>query len=172
VQEAGAFGRGRALHLLPPLGCDATLLDLIRDRARAVAHAQGWPPARTRVVFLAHGSSNNPASRFAAERIAAQLAAIREFAGVGAAFLEEPPDIKEAILTARAPCVVVGLSAGEGLHGGEDAPELVLEVARAHVVFAGNVGGFAGLADVIAAAIRRARSAPQHQDLRRPVICH
>jgi sirohydrochlorin ferrochelatase len=168
LREAGAFGRGRALQLLPPLGCDPALVNLVLDRARAVAQAQGWPPPLARVVVLAHGSSNNPASRLAAARMVAHLAMTRIFAGVGAAFLEEPPYLKEAVRHTQTPCVVVGLFAGEGLHGGKDAPELVAELARADVVFAGNLGGFAGLADVIAAAIQRARSAAR---VRRPSIC-
>ena len=37
LREAGAFGRGRALQLLPPLGCDPALVNLVLDRTRAVA---------------------------------------------------------------------------------------------------------------------------------------
>jgi sirohydrochlorin ferrochelatase len=159
LEQAGAFDRDRATHLLPPFGLDPALVDLILDRARAVARAQGWSPTRTNLVLLAHGSSNNPASRRAAERMAGKIATMRVFAGVRSAFLEEPPFLKEAVAIPHAPAVVVGLFAGEGLHGGGDAPQLVAELARLDIVFSGNVGGFESLPEVIAAAIRRRANA-------------
>jgi hypothetical protein len=73
------------------------------------------------------------------------------------AFLEEPPYLDQTVTPA--PAVVIGLFAGEGLHGGGDAPHLVAELARADLAFAGNVGGFEALTAVIAAAIRRGERA-------------
>jgi sirohydrochlorin ferrochelatase len=159
LKQAGAFDRGRAARLLPPLGLDPALPDLILNRACFIVRAQGWPPAHTRLVLLAHGSSNNSASRRAAERIAAGIAMMRIFGRVRPAFLEEPPFLQDAVATPGSPAVVVGLFAGEGLHGGGDAPKLVDELARSEVVFAGNVGGFETLPEVIAAAIRRRENA-------------
>lgn len=159
LEEAGAFGRGRATCVLAPLGLDPALAGLILDRAGTVARAQGWPAARTDLVLLAHGSSNNPASRAATERIAAGLASRRVFAHVRPAFLEEAPRLENAVATSRMHAVVVGLFAGEGLHGGKDVPQLIAELTRPDVAFAGNVGGFDALPDMIAAAIRRRWSA-------------
>jgi sirohydrochlorin ferrochelatase len=157
LREAGAFARGRTVRLLPPLGLDPALVDLVLLRARAAARARRWPEARTELVLLAHGSSNNPASRRAAERIAESIAATNVFAGVRSAFLEEAPFLADAIALTHGPALVVGLFAGEGLHGGDDAPQYVAELERPDVCFAGNVGALEALPEVIAATIRRAR---------------
>lgn len=154
LEEAGAFGRGRATCLLPPLGLDPALVDLMLDQAAAVAHSQGWPTFHTNLVLLAHGSSNNPASRLATEQMAETLAARAVFARVRIAFLEEPPSLSDAVARLTEPVVVVGLFAGEGLHGGGDAPQLIAEIGRSDVVSAGNIGGFAALPDIIADTIR------------------
>ena len=119
LEQAGALAGDRAVHILPPLGLDPALIGLILDRAQAVARGRGWFPARASLVLLAHGSSNNPASRRAAERVAGKIAALGVFARVRPAFLEEPPYLDQTV--AHAPAVVVGLFAGEGLHGGGDA---------------------------------------------------
>ncbi|MEZ5785619.1 MAG: CbiX/SirB N-terminal domain-containing protein [Xanthobacteraceae bacterium] len=155
LEEAGAFGRGRATCLLPPLGLDPALADLMLDEAAAAAHHQSWPTFHTNLVLLAHGSSNNPASRLATEQMAEMLAARAVFARVRVAFLEEPPSLQDAVSRLSEPVVVVGLFAGDGLHGGGDAPRLIAEIGRSDVVSAGNIGGFAALPDIIAETIRR-----------------
>jgi len=109
-------------------------------------------------VLLAHGSSNNPASRLGAERIAESIARSGVFAGVRTAFLEEAPFLADAIAVSRGPTLVIGMFACEGLHGADDARQRVTELAHSDIAFAGNVGTFDALPEVIAAAIRRARS--------------
>jgi len=52
---------------------------------------------------------------------------------------------------------VVGLFAGEGMHGVEDAKRLVAELAREDVILIGPVGTFAGVAALIGAAVVRHR---------------
>lgn len=159
LTQAGAFDRGGKTDLLPPLGLDPALADLILRRARLVAASQGLPAARTELVLLAHGSTGNPASRAAAERIARSIAERHAFARIHTAFLEEPPLLKEALATSQAPAVVVGLFAGDGLHGGGDAPQHVARLARSDVVFAGTIGDFEELPEAIASAIARSRRA-------------
>lgn len=155
LEEAGAFGRGRATCLLPPLGLDPALAELTLSEASAVANSRGWLTFRTTLVLLAHGSSNNPASRLATERMAAMLAARADFARVRVAFLEESPSLGEAVGPLRDPVVVVGLFAGEGMHGGRDVPQLIAEIGRDDVVSVGNIGTFAALPDVILGTIQR-----------------
>ncbi|MDQ2081342.1 CbiX/SirB N-terminal domain-containing protein [Xanthobacteraceae bacterium Astr-EGSB] len=153
-QEASAARR--RVHVLPPLGVDPALVDLVADEARRTADSAHMAAAAVTLVLLAHGTPRDPASRQAAEVMVQRLAATRRFYDVCPAFLEEPPSLAQALDRISGPVVVVGLFAGEGLHGGDDAPQLVREAVRADVVFAGNVGTFTGIADVIAAAVRRA----------------
>lgn len=154
-----AAGEGAAVRyrvrMLPPLGVDPLLVDVVADEARRTAAAAGMDDAAA-VVLLAHGTPRDPASRQAADTMACRLRDGGLFHSVRSAFLEEPPSLAEALAGIAGPAVVVGLFAGEGLHGAADVPRLITEIARPDVVFAGNVGGFAGLADVVAAAVRRA----------------
>ncbi len=144
LEQAGAFARDRTVQILPPLGLDPALIGLILDRARAVARTRGWVPARADLVLLAHGSSSNPASRRAAERVVAKIAALGVFARVRPAFLEEPPYLDQTVT--HAPAVVIGLFAGEGLHGGGDAPQLVAELGANRPRFRRQCGWVRGLA--------------------------
>jgi hypothetical protein len=113
LEQAGTFDRGRAAHVLPPLGLDPALRNLIVDRARAYARMRGWSPALTDLVLLAHGSGDNAASRLATERIARQIAAMRVFAQARPAFLEEPPLLHQAIATPHRPASSSGFSPGK-----------------------------------------------------------
>jgi hypothetical protein len=51
---------------------------------------------------------------------------------------------------------VLGLVAGEGLHGAADAPRLVAELGRADAAYAGTIGSLDGIGDLVAAALARA----------------
>ena len=146
----------RRVRVLPPLGVDPGLADLVADEVWRSAQAAHMAADAVTVVLLAHGTPRDAASRQAAEILAQRLAARRRFHGVRPAFLEEPPSLAQVLDGIPGPAVVVGLFAGEGLHGGDDAPQLVRQAGRTDIVFAGNVGAFPGMADVVAAAIRRA----------------
>lgn len=88
--------------------------------------------------------------------MAERLAATGRFGAVRAAFLEEPPALETALAAVPGPVVVVGLFAGEGLHGGADVPQLLGEIDRADVLFAGNVGTFTEIVDIVAATVSHA----------------
>jgi sirohydrochlorin cobaltochelatase len=149
----------RDVRVIEPLGLDPALADLVAVRARTAAQEAGIPPARTTVILLAHGSGSDPASRQATEQMADRLRHSDAFRDSRAAFLEEPPSLAQAVSGITGPVVVVGLFAGEGLHGGGDVPKLMSEIERDDAVFAGNVGTFEGIADLVAAAVRRAAGA-------------
>lgn len=144
------------IQQLPPLGVDPRFADLVIGQVSAVAQASGIVTDVLTIILCAHGSTKDTASRQAAERVASGVAKRRRFADVRLAFLEEPPVLDAVITESSGPVVVVGLFVGEGLHGGADVPELIARAGRRGAIFAGNVGTFPGLADVVAAAVRRA----------------
>jgi sirohydrochlorin cobaltochelatase len=146
----GAAAGTRRVHILPPLGLDRALADLVARKAGAAAQARGAAVAATTLVLLAHGSSRDAASRDATVDLAARLGG---FAAVRIALLEEPPSLAEVLDGIAGPAVVVGLFAGEGLHGGEDLPDLI---AGRDVATAGIVGAWPEIAALVAAAVRRA----------------
>jgi sirohydrochlorin cobaltochelatase len=146
----------RMVRVLDPLGLDPLLVDIVVERARAAARDAAFAAEDAMIVLLAHGSSSDPASRQSTERMARRIGEPARFVAVRAAFLEEPPSLAEAVGSFAGPVVVVGLFAGEGRHGAADVPQLVRELGRDRVVFAGNIGVFSGLADLVAAAVVRA----------------
>ena len=54
---------------------------------------------------------------------------------------------------------MVGLFAGEGLHGREDVARLMAVLQRRDIAFAGNVGAWPEIVDIVAAAIGNQRLA-------------
>ena len=154
LADANSDG-ARAISMLPPLGLDPALASLIADKATDAALAEEFALPRTSVVLLAHGSSKDPASQTATDVIAQRLDRLRWFAGVKTAFLDQHPSLAAACARIAGPIVVVGLFAGEGLHGRQDVPRLVAALDRPDTAFAGNVGAWPEIADIVLGAIRR-----------------
>lgn len=155
IDRAKHDDSARIIKILPPLGLEPALIDVIADEVGGTANARGISPKDMAVVLLAHGSTKDRASRIAAEQLADRLQERRHFRDLRVAFLEEPPSLAEAVAHVGGPVAVVGLFAGEGMHGANDAKRLVMELARKDVILIGPVGTFAGLAGVIAAAVAR-----------------
>jgi sirohydrochlorin cobaltochelatase len=122
-------GRGpaeRTLFYCEPVGAHPRLADLIARRVEETCHAQGLSPAAVAVLLVGHGTLKDPASGEAARRQAARLAGRGGFASVRAAFLEEPPYLRdEATRLGGRPAVAVGLFAEAGFHGEDDVPRLL-----------------------------------------------
>jgi sirohydrochlorin ferrochelatase len=145
----------RTISLLPPLGLEPALADLIENEAAAAAHSRAVAPSKMTVVLLAHGSPSDAASRIAAERLADRVRQRQSFRDTRIALLEEAPSLAEAIADTRGPIIVVGLFAGEGMHGSDDARRLVMELQRDDIILLGPVGTFAGIDTIIATAATR-----------------
>ena len=153
-------GRADAnLTILPPLGLDPGLAALVAAKVTQATREHGLTDSQAAVVLLAHGATSNAASRRATERLAQRLRARAQFFAVACAFLEEAPTLDAVIERLPGPAVVVGLFAGEGLHGAEDVRRLIAGLGRPDVAFAGNVGTWEQTADLVAAAIRGADGA-------------
>ena len=164
LRELVAAAAGsRPVRVLATLGLDPALVDVVAAKARAVAAQTGFASERTTVVLLAHGSSRDSASRAATELMAGRLAEQGAFLAVRTAFLEEPPSLAQAVAAISGPVAVVGLFAGEGLHGGADVPQLLDEIGRDALAFAGNIGRFTDLADIVAATVRAASTGATEQ---------
>jgi sirohydrochlorin cobaltochelatase len=151
------------VRVLDPLGLDPALAGLVAQKAQGAAHEAAFAATRTAVVLLAHGSASDPASRQATEHLAREVGEQAAFLAVRAAFLEEPPSLAKAIASLDGPVVVVGLFAGEGVHGSVDVPQLLSELKRDNIAFAGNIGSFEGVADLVAAAVMRASTGGAEQ---------
>jgi sirohydrochlorin ferrochelatase len=116
----GADRSGRRFRIMQPTGLSDRLPAIIAKAAEARARSAGLAPAATRLLLAAHGSLKDPASRRAAERVAAAIREEGRIAAVTTAFLDEPPFLDEALASAPGPLIVAGLFIGDGLHGAED----------------------------------------------------
>ncbi len=150
----------RQVEVLPPLGLDPGLPNLVLDHAIRVAREHGFAPDVSAVILLAHGSRRNSASREATEQVARAIERRAAFRSVGIALLEERPFMNEAMTAVEGPAVVVGMFSGEGMHGASDAPRLIAELNRNDVVYAGVIGSFAGADDLVAKAVEEAIRRP------------
>lgn len=150
---AAAGAPSRRVAILPALGLEPGLADLIAGKAATAASRRGWSEREVSVVLLAHGSSKDAASRNATQAAAAAIGARHRFAAVACAFLEEAPTLIDCVSGLRGPRVVIGLFVGDGLHGGEDVPAL-MDALGPDVAFGGNVGAWPEIADLVTASIR------------------
>jgi sirohydrochlorin ferrochelatase len=155
VEQAKRRDATRTISILPPLGLEPALADVIAEEAVAAAHSRANVPVETSIVLLAHGSRKDQASRVAAERLAVHLRPRQSFRDARIALLEESPSLAEAIEGMSGPIIVVGLFAGEGMHGADDAKRLVAELNRDDIMLIGPVGTFAGIETVIVSAVTR-----------------
>jgi sirohydrochlorin cobaltochelatase len=155
VEQAKQQDATRTISILQPLGLESALADVIADEAVAAAHSRANLPAETSIVLLAHGSKKDEASRIATEWLAARIRQRQSFRDTRIALLEEAPSLADAIEGMSGPIMVVGLFAGEGMHGADDARRLVANLKRDEVVLIGPVGTFAGIEAVIVSAVTR-----------------
>jgi sirohydrochlorin ferrochelatase len=96
------------------------------ERLRACCTRAGQDPASLSVVLVGHGSARAPGRAAALRRHAEGLEEAGGWAGVAAAFLEEPPLLPDALAGLRGGAVaVVGFLAGEGGHARHDVPALI-----------------------------------------------
>jgi sirohydrochlorin cobaltochelatase len=155
--------QSREIQVVPPLGLDPGLPDLMVAFAGQAARSRAIASRACTVICLAHGSRRNSASREATEQIAREVESKGVFHEIRSAFLEERPFLSEAAASVSGPAIVVGLFSGEGLHGARDAPRLTAELGRDNIFFAGVIGNAPGVEDLVARSIGEALL----QDIRR-----
>jgi sirohydrochlorin ferrochelatase len=146
-------------QILPPLGLDPGLPDVLVQEATAAAETKGFDPLKSRLLVVGHGSKLGPASATATRKAAARAALARRFASVTTAFLEEEPFVEDALRASTTPTVVAGFFFGDGMHAGEDVPDAIAETA-ANAIYTGAIGNSPAVAPLIAAAIAAAAKAP------------
>lgn len=156
LREAQATARRkRTVDILPVLGLDPVLAEIAAARASAATRPLGVAPAEAILVLMAHGSTRDSASQIATDTLAGRIGRLGLFADVRTAFLDQSPSLTEAISSSRAPAVVVGLFAGEGLHGGIDIARTIAETGRSDIAFAGNAGSWPEIATLVVRTVER-----------------
>jgi len=145
----------RRVELMPPFGLSPGLPGLIARLARETASCCGLSSAHSHVLLVAHGSKHDSASRLATLRLADLLDKAGLFAGVDQCFLEEVPFVDERIATVQGPAIVVGLFAGEGMHGAVDLPGAIEKSRRTDIVLATPLTRVPDLPDLVQGDLNR-----------------
>jgi sirohydrochlorin ferrochelatase len=157
-ERAGTVAGSPELIVLPPLGIDPALPDILVDGAIGLASREGIEPSDARLLIVGHGSKLGPASASATRKVAARAALARRFPSVTTAFLEEEPFLEDALRASNAPTIVAGFFFGDGMHAAEDVPDAIAETG-ANAVYTGAIGDSPAIARLIADALTNAITA-------------
>lgn len=149
---------GRELTLCRPVGSHPRMIELIEDAARETCSKRGWRVEETALILLAHGTPRNAKSSATARRHAAALAGAGPFPRVETAFLEQEPELAEALrnCAGQRHVVVVGLFADRGLHADQDVRRLLCQ-ANSAAAYAGPVGARSEIVELVLDQIAAAR---------------
>jgi sirohydrochlorin ferrochelatase len=145
-----AFADAGPIVLHRPLGVIPGIVDLIERVGTDAAVRLAPRPEDVTLLLAAHGSSGSADARQAIERHREALSLLSTFAEVRAAYLEEPPMLKGALASLVGPTVVVGLFAGEGLHGGEDMPNMLNALPHRRCIYTGSIAANPAVPHLIA----------------------
>jgi sirohydrochlorin ferrochelatase len=147
-----AAGFESSTRILPPLGIDPGVVDLMRADALEASRKAGFAPQASRLLVVGHGSKFGPASAQATRVAADRIARGGIFASVATAFLEEPPFLRAELECVETPTIVAGFFYGDGMHAGDDVPAAIEETG-ARAVYAGPVGYSTGIPSLIASSL-------------------
>lgn len=153
-ERIAALGIAVPCTLLPPLGLQPELPDLMLTDALATADRSGIDPGGARLLVVGHGSKLGPASADATRAVAEAIGRSAPFQRVETAFLEEPQFLADALGGAPVPTVISGFFSGEGMHAAEDVPRAMAQ-SGCPAVYAGPIGASQALAGLILDAVLR-----------------
>jgi|GEM_PF-1654038 sirohydrochlorin cobaltochelatase len=152
----------RWIRLLPPLGAEAGLADIVAARAR-----EGVPPgadtSESLLVVLGHGTQRDPASGDAVLDVCASISRGKQFARVAPAFIDQEPLLESVVKDAREPVILlVPFLVAAGWHGGTTVPHELDRDAlgslhgERRIVYTEPVGTHPALVDLAEAILLRA----------------
>lgn len=115
---------GQLWHYCDPVGNNASMTELLLQRAREVA--PGVPESETSLLIVGHGTKLNDNSAVAAKREVKAIARLNRYAVVLNTYMEEAPLISDWVKLTQTPnVVVVPFFIADGLHSYEDIPVLL-----------------------------------------------
>jgi sirohydrochlorin cobaltochelatase len=122
----------QAIYYCGPVGTHDSMTRVLLERARSVVAQHPFPrnpaPSETALFIAGHGTGNNENSRKAIEHQVELIRALKIYAEVHSAFMEESPRIPECYSIARGKnIVVVPFFISDGLHSYEDIPVMLGE---------------------------------------------
>jgi uroporphyrin-III C-methyltransferase len=121
--QASRRYRSLEVTIARPFGTHPNLPALVRNRLAQVATVCGLDLDRTGVLVVGHGTRRHHASRAATFRLAQSLASQQVAAQVSSGFLDDDPEVEEAVRALSQPTtLVVPFLLGGGSHALADLP--------------------------------------------------
>jgi sirohydrochlorin cobaltochelatase len=152
--------QGQRILYTAPAGGNPRIPGLMACRADGVAREQGWAPAETSLLLIAHGSSRPGGAGDTPRAIAAAIAAHNHFAEVVLVFLEQDPLATHwPQMLKGGKVVALPLLVAQGMHASQDIPPLFglvsgqtgpVDIHDRKVVLATGLGAEPELVDIIA----------------------
>lgn len=148
-QMAAGGSSAEEIRIMRPIGLSPLLPGIVTDLALRAADGAAVEPDDAALLLVAHGSQKSPNSRNATLTVAQRVVERNVFGAVETAYLEETPFLADQLAGIERPLIIVGLFAGEGLHGAEDLPHAVTACGRSDIVLAEPLSRSAALIDLI-----------------------
>jgi sirohydrochlorin cobaltochelatase len=152
----GTDALGHRVVIEEPLGLHPGLPQLLLAAAADAAIGKAVDPKSAALLLVAHGSANSPHSSAAARTICHLMTKQGLFGAVELSFLEEEPFFVPTLKQAHRPTFVLGLFAGEGMHGGDDVHKAIGTLFDSEVYIVEQLGGYAKIVDLIESQLRSA----------------
>ena len=141
----------RWVHLLPPLGAEAGLAEIVEARAQE-GIPLGAETSETLLVVIGHGTQRDTASAEAVLDVATSLGRGTRFARVAPAFIDQEPRLESVLEDATEPVILlVPFLVSAGWHGGTTVPR---ELDR-RIVYTEPVGTHPAIVDIAEALLLR-----------------
>jgi len=143
---------GRYAQILPPLGTEPTLPDLVHGWLMDELRQRGWTPQETSLILASHGSGKSREPARGTERFAAALAARCTFGELRIGYIEEPPFLGDMAFGLPGRSVCLPFFAAAGGHVSDDLPE-ALDMADFRGLRLPPIGTHPGVPAVIVASL-------------------
>ncbi|MDD5261395.1 MAG: CbiX/SirB N-terminal domain-containing protein [Methylacidiphilales bacterium] len=161
--------RGHRIYHCDPVGTHPSMTEVLLRRARAILETEKLSEKDVCLLIAGHGTPRNENSKAVIVAQVEKLRALGVYGQVEAAFLEEPPFIRDwRTLTALPQMIVVPFFVSDGLHASEDIPALLASgesgtaaasndatTDRRRFWVAPSLGTEPGMADVILALVEK-----------------
>lgn len=150
---------GAVEKILPPLGLDPLLPELVADDIAATCRARDWARGDLQLVVAAHGSGRSDKAALAARRFADRIQELCRPAAIRVGFVEQDPTITSAAAGIGPQSICIPFFATGGGHVRDDIPAQLGDAGFSGIVSA-PVGAIEGIEALIARRIAAATPDP------------
>ena len=147
-----------AATILPPLGVDPDLPEVVAEALKAELDGRGWLASETTLLVAAHGSGRSPNSARDTVQFVDRLTQVIGFKTVHTGYVEQPPHLDDVTVLCPPQSISLPFFAADGGHVQDDIHD-ALESSGFAGARMSPVGLLPGVKELMARAISRAAAA-------------